>query len=72
MTQPSAEWRSGQRVGLITQRSQDRNLALLFMLCWAKVNMAAEKNSDSGKNLHLQTLVNCGLHSKLPTDREMW
>ena len=29
MTQPSAEWRSGQRVGLITQRSQDRNLAPL-------------------------------------------
>ena len=25
----SAEWRSGQRVGLITQRSQDRNLAPL-------------------------------------------
>ena len=29
MTQPSAEWRSGQRVGLITQRSQNRNLAPL-------------------------------------------
>ena len=30
MTQPSAGWRSGQRVGLITQRSQDRNLPPLF------------------------------------------
>ena len=50
----TAEWRSGQRVGLITQRSVDRNHAPLFLQinawCWHCFSMGrAQSNARYGE-----------------------
>ena len=46
-----AEWRSGQRVGLITQRSQDRNLAPL----------SAAPRRPGRRSVRATVLADCGL-----------
>ena len=63
MTQPSAEWRSGQRVGLITQRSQDRNLAPLFMSICGRNRRLKHKSGGSRRRQHAKMLMISSLAS---------